>query len=172
VAICSAARGSYPSGYGNPSLRFWRKVNKSGPAHPAYGPCWVWTGGRFKSGYGVIYVGGKNVKVHRYSYILAVGDPGALNVLHKCDTPLCVNPAHLFLGDHADNVRDMVSKCRHPRGETHGKATVTDDVVREIRRLYKGRSVTTGIYPLALRYGVSPGTISGIVQRRTWKHIM
>ena len=87
--------------------RFMSRVNTAGS-------CWLWTGTKSVRGYGKLIVDGKQVQAHRYSYALVNGPitPDQI-VCHACDTPLCVRPSHLFLGDHADNVRDMLAKGRH-----------------------------------------------------------
>ena len=91
--------------------RFWAHVQKGEP-----GDCWEWTSERTKAGYGVFYTrsGGRRVKnyAHRYSMRLAGHDLGDLFVLHGCDNPPCVNPAHLSLGTQADNIRDAQRKNR------------------------------------------------------------
>lgn len=76
--------------------------------------CWLWMGGAYPSGYGRMTSGGKNRRAHRGVWELVNGPiPEGLAVCHKCDTPLCVNPDHLFLGSQAANVRDMAAKGRH-----------------------------------------------------------
>lgn len=83
--------------------------------------CWLWTAAENEKGYGVIGVGGRGTGkryAHRVSYELHVGPvPDGMCVLHKCDTPLCVNPDHLFLGTVADNVNDMTFKDRGKRSK-------------------------------------------------------
>lgn len=76
--------------------------------------CHNWTGAKNKSGYGVVVVRGKHIQAHRLAMALHTGsDPGDMLVLHRCDNPSCVNPAHLFLGTHGDNALDAVAKKRH-----------------------------------------------------------
>ena len=82
--------------------RFWSKVDRSGK-------CWLWTASRNSSGYGKFDGEG----AHRVAWRLAYGViPYGACVLHRCDMPRCVNPAHLWLGTQADNVADMVAKGR------------------------------------------------------------
>ena len=95
--------------------RFWSKVDKSGD-------CWVWTAAVVGSrnpkfdhvgGYGVFGIGRKVYRAHRVSWEMAHGPiPDGMLVCHSCDNRGCVRPSHLFLGDQADNVRDMDSKGR------------------------------------------------------------
>jgi hypothetical protein len=78
------------------------------------GDCLIWTGQRTRDGYGVIGIGrGKQYRVHRIAWEVCYGAiPDGLLVCHKCDTPLCVNIDHLFLGTAKDNVHDMMNKGR------------------------------------------------------------
>jgi hypothetical protein len=89
--------------------RFWMRIDKS-----AAGGCWVWTAARGDHGYGTLQGdNGRTVGAHRFSYELHNGAiPAGLVVMHSCDNPPCVNPAHLSVGTHADNARDMVLKGR------------------------------------------------------------
>lgn len=94
----------------SPPFDFWAKVDKSAGKNE----CWLWTGKR-KAGewdYGIHVVRGHNIRAHRTAWILTHGDPGELFVLHRCDTPACVNPSHLFLGDHDANMEDASNKKR------------------------------------------------------------
>lgn len=75
--------------------------------------CWHFKGPISNNGYGKVGWHGKVLHAHRLSYILLVGDPGELFVLHKCDNRKCVNPEHLFLGTAKDNTHDMLKKGRH-----------------------------------------------------------
>lgn len=83
--------------------------------------------------------------------------------------PACINPAHLFLGTHFDNMADMEKKgrARHPRGERHGRALLTEADVIAIRAARATRTAT--ISSLAAKYGVSEPTISAVALRYNWK---
>lgn len=97
-------------------FRFWLNVVETDD-------CWVWRGSRAgDTGYGLHWTDDKRLMgAHRFSYELHHGaDPGALLVCHTCDNPPCVNPDHLFLGTHADNMRDMLQKKRKVRDSVDG----------------------------------------------------
>lgn len=140
--------------------RFWARVEKAAS-------CWLWTGRQNPNGYGEFDLQkgdrGRPARAHRVAWELTHGPvPEGLLVLHHCDTPLCVNPSHLFLGTPADNSADMVRKQR-PRGK------LTPDDVQEIRRRYAARKVSTTA--LAVAYHVTASTIRNIVHRKNWRHV-
>src|SRR5258706_523265 len=95
--------------------RFWKKVRKQAD-------CWLWTGATHPAGYGVIGRGARgagNIRATHASWLLHKGPvPAGKWLLHKCDNPRCVNPDHLFLGTHLDNMRDCVAKGRYPKRRT------------------------------------------------------
>lgn len=147
--------------------RFWSKVAIGVPDE-----CWEWTGGRHAKGYGCFRIGQKYFRSSRISWQLHTGvPPGAFGVLHKCDNPACCNPAHLFLGTQADNVKDMTAKGRRVDhlGEKHGRAKLDDSTVLEIRARLERNERTSD---LALCFGVSDSTISGIKTGSTWRHLL
>lgn len=149
--------------------RFWEKVDKSdGPQ-----ACWIWTGAKTLDGYGDIFTGLGRGRAHRVSWELHNGAiPDGLQVLHHCDNPSCVNPTHLWLGNHAENMADMSKKKRgksNPAcGENSTSSKLTNSDVMEIRKL-RANGVTRRV--LAEKYGVTEGTIGHIASRTTWKHL-
>ncbi len=112
--------------------RFWSGVNKNGPTQPHMeSSCWLWIAGKYNAGYGRVWANGKNIKTHRMSWLIHNGlIEQNMCVCHRCDVKECCRPDHLFLGTHADNVRDMKSKGRQARGYTHGSRTKPNRVAR------------------------------------------
>ena len=112
---------------------------------------------------------GKIVEAHRAAYLLFVdGTPHDKDVLHRCDVRNCVNPDHLFLGTHADNMKDRDDKQRLARGETNGKSKLTEALVLEIRARHAG-GITCA--KMAAEYGLAEATIAAAAMRRSWKHV-
>lgn len=146
------------------SERFIRKVKKTDY-------CWLWTGYLKPNGYGQ-FRGSKSMLAHRSSYFIFIGDiPENMNVLHMCDNPPCVNPAHLFLGTQKDNMRDMHSKNRNGvtshHGENHPLSKLTLKIVKRIRDVRKKFGYSYN--KIAKDYGVNPSTIRRIIIGEYWK---
>lgn len=121
-------------------------------------------------GRGGFVVNGSFAHAHRVAWMLTNGPiPQGKGhhgtcVCHRCDSPGCCNPAHMFLGSHADNMRDMKEKGRVAHGETHGRAKLTAVQVLEVRQHTEisGRE-------FARRLGVDESNISRIRRRKTWR---
>jgi len=135
--------------------------------------CLEWVRGIEGRGYGMAWHEGKQIKAHRLSWILFLGElpkwsgyKSAACVLHSCDNPKCVNPDHLFLGTQSENVADRKAKGRTARqcGEKHGMSVLNDLAVNEIRN-----SNLRGV-ELAGIYKVSQATISLIKSGKRWAH--
>jgi hypothetical protein len=142
---------------------FWAKVDKT----PRLSGCWLWTGakqGGQKGRYGAFQMGWKTQKrAHRVAYELVSGPiPEGLMICHSCDTPLCVNPSHLFAGNAKINTQDMIQKGRKALcfGTANGIAKLTD---QEVRKIYLDSRTNVDI---AADYGISSSLISLIRQRK------
>jgi len=151
--------GSREVAEGNAIERFHKKyeINKS--------ECWIWIAGTRLNSKGVAYPrhwtdDRKSIGAHRFSFELVHGAiPKSMYVCHKCDTPLCVNPDHLFVGTHQDNMRDMVQKRRSftGRGENKkGRAKLTNQQADQIRKMNISHT------KIAALFGVSQATIGRI----------
>jgi len=133
--------------------------------------CWLWTAALNNRGYGQFSKDGRAVQAHRFSAEAFNGAiPEGLDVLHRCDTPACVNPAHLFLGSHRENMADMHAKGRHTQacGDQTRSSRLTTAQVLEIKRaLRRGEKQRD----LADRYGVLSSTICRINTGQQWAHL-
>ena len=140
--------------------RFWEKVSVTAD-------CWEWTAKKTPKGYGRIWYNGKNIRAHCMSWILLYGgyDRQKLCVLHHCDNPSCVRPEHLFLGTHADNIRDRDAKDRTARGEQGGNRKLTEAQVIAIR------SSDGSLSDIAVRFNIDRTQVWHIKTRQQWKHI-
>jgi hypothetical protein len=161
--------------------------------------CWLWERATTRGGYGNVWVNGRIYRAHRASYEAFVGAiaPG-LSVCHKCDTPACVNPDHLFLGSNEDNARDKVRKGRQLRGERHhwrcrpesrpsgarhGSKTKPERIARGEANAHARLTVATvrmarqrvqageSQTRVAADLGVSLTTVNNAVRRTSWRHV-
>lgn len=137
--------------------------------------CWIWNAAVKEFGYGVIGLGARSqgtIKAHRLSYQLHKGDiPRHLNVLHKCGTPSCVNPDHLYLGTQRQNAYDMIRHGRHflpdNNGEKSTGAKLTREQAEEILAAKKNKKKGTGT-GLARKFSVHKSTIYQIWAGNNW----
>jgi DNA-binding CsgD family transcriptional regulator len=126
------------------------------------GGCREWSLARTEEGYGKFAHGGAWLLAHRVSWACAnEQDPGTLLVLHDCDNPPCIDPSHLFLGDHHDNSIDAARKGKHSR------AVLTHARVEEARIL---RSAGLSYRAIAEKLDVNPVTVWNIIKGNTWNH--
>lgn len=134
--------------------------------------CWHWLGPVEPVGYGVFGMANKVLKAHRLVYETRFGEiPKGMYVCHRCDVRDCVNPAHLFLGTHADNMHDMATKGRRKgicQGDDHGIAKLKESQIPTIRALYSEGKTYQQIADL---YSVSRATIWRVVTGVYWRHV-
>ncbi len=126
--------------------------------------CLLWTGAHGRSGHGQLLVDGRLDTAQRVAWRLANGPiPEGLHVLHRCDNPPCVEPTHLFLGTHADNMADMLAKGRKVvvRGDANPATKVTDEQVETMRAAYRAGDTQAS---LARRFGLNAATVSRMVR--------
>lgn len=144
-----------------PEMRFWGKVKKTDT-------CWLWMGAVNTTGYGMANLPRqKNIVAHRLAYTMLKGPiPDSLRALHKCDTPRCVNPDHIFLGTQKDNGLDCKAKGRTVAGRKRN--ATNEQAVREMRRL-KAEGART--VDLAKQFGISPNSVSSILTRKAWRNV-
>lgn len=166
-------------------LQFWDKCIPE----PNTG-CWLWTGSMWGNGYGQVRANNKIRFAHRAAYELARGPIPKGDgyhgtcVLHRCDVRCCVNPDHLFLGTHKDNMDDMARKGRKvvARGDRNGMRTHPESIVKRFGEDHPGHKLTTEAVrkirqdvangesqrSVARRYGMDQSTVSGICRRKLW----
>ena len=153
--------------------------------------CWVWTGTvrcktrKYKQGVFSICKG-VNIAAHHFAWLFYKGEiPAGKCLMHSCDNGLCVNPAHMRTGTNGENNKDRASKGRSAKGRKHGRYTkpesickgskngtakLTERDVKNIRFAYNC-VMHPSISTLSKTYGVSISCISGIINRKTWRHI-
>lgn len=145
--------------------RFWSKVDRRGPDE-----CWEWTAGKNPTGYGAFHPQ-KNSTIGAHRWALGEKIGRALRsdefACHRCDNPPCVNPAHLFVGTHVQNMADMRGKGRSSRGARRPNARLDHATVRSIREL-AARGVPSR--DLASKHRVSESAICMIIRGQRWAH--
>lgn len=150
--------------YRSPISQFWAKVDKSGD-------CWEWIGSQ-PGRYGVFYHNRVAYKAHRYAWELTHGPiPDGLFICHKCDVRNCVNPDHLFLGTHEENMADMARKGRHhdQSGTLNGNVKLNEVDVQAIRARYAAGGISMN--QLGAEYSVSNQAVYCMVHRKSWRHL-
>lgn len=156
--------------------RFWSYVDRD----PSLHGCWLWTRSKRGLGYGRLRIHGVQYAAHRLSWFMQYGPiPDGLWVLHNCpggDNPSCVQPLHLWLGDHLANERDKTAKGRRPplplkraHGEGVNTARLTAAQVHTIQSRYAAGNVLQR--ELAAEYGITQTNVSAIVRGETWQHL-
>lgn len=134
--------------------------------------CWIVVGRKpDDKGYPRVYIKDKTYNAHRYVYMQHIkvdSLPRDVFVLHKCDNRMCVNPEHMFLGSHEDNMRDMQIKNRQVRGSANGKSKLDEADIMLIRDWFYFKIKTQK--ELAEMFGVSQRQINIIVNRKQWRH--
>lgn len=129
--------------------------------------CWMWARGKDRYGYGYIKCPGIRLRAHRYAYEAFVGPiPDGMFVCHRCDVRACVNPEHLFIGTHRDNMADCATKGRNVHGERHPGAKLSQGAVAKIFAL---RAQGASQSKIAARFGVSQQLVSRVLMRQCWR---
>lgn len=138
--------------HGTIEERFWNYVDRKNDDE-----CWLWTGNKDKDGYGSLRTTTYQVRAHRVSYKIHYGEfQNDLVVRHRCNNPSCVNPAHLAIGTHQDNMDDKTAAGHNRANETHPNVKFSNETVRMIRE-------ATGLRKdIARKFGVSESQVGNI----------
>lgn len=145
------------------TARFWSKVER-GAQHQ----CWNWTGAR-RRGYGLFNRAGRMVSAHRFAWELINGSlPDGAILMHSCDNRGCVNPAHLTIGTHLNNVHDMIVKGRDRcTGDRHSRRKLSRHDVQGMLLL---RATTTlSLADIARLHGVARSRASDVIHGKGWR---
>ena len=159
--VCKGCNSKFPrpevkSWYCSVECQFWSNVNKTDS-------CWLWNAGGHKFGYGEFRSHGKLIRAHRFSYELHNGEiKNNMSVLHTCDNPKCVNPAHLYLGTQVENCRDTALRNR-----VGGRKLKPYDVIDIKNRLSKNETCAS----ISKSYKVTQECINLIKLGKTWNHL-
>ena len=151
--------------------RFWEKCNKQNA-----NDCWVWTATKTSYGYGSFRMGSltdntrRKEMAHRVAYMLSTGNdiPKGAVIMHACDNPPCVNPAHLSVGTYAENGKAAYDRKRRAStikpGEKSPRALLTQENVDYIRQVGYAKTARE----LALELNVGTSTITAIRTGQNW----
>lgn len=153
--------------FNNLLKRFWERLDKETPYGPN-GDCWQWKG-KLDKGYGVISYESRMQQAHRISWKIHNKQdiPEGLIVMHSCDMPDCVNPAHLSTGTKFENNEDKRLKGRQTKGQDSASTPLTNEDVIWIRENYKDYKYKD----LAAKFNIGKCAIANIVNNRTWTHL-
>lgn len=153
--------------------RFWLHVDRRGPDE-----CWPWKAATYPRGYGALSLAGGRGQVTASRVALAVHGspvPADMMALHRCNNPTCCNPAHLYIGSYAENMRDKIAAGHHLAGPAGPRAKLRTVDVTNIRCLWASTKHLNqsdrrrfSFVRLGRMYGVWPSTIHRITSRRTW----
>ena len=156
-------RRAKPSGSDNPE-RVLQYVAPPGP-----NGCWLWTASINNMGYGVTRWRGRGRAAHRVVYeILRERIPDGLDACHRCDTPGCVNPDHIFIGTRSENMQDAKAKGRLRRGEAKSNAKLTETQILSARAL---EADGISLAEAARRVGAPYKVLHAAVRGRSWRHL-
>lgn len=138
--------------------------------------CHIWTGAIQRHGYGAFRVGPQKIDAHVVAWRTAnSGKPVPVGQLvrHKCNNRQCVNPDHLHLGTHSDNMKDAVKNGGNeirPRGEEHPNAVLSEPLVRAIRWMSESHNI--GPAEIGRMIGVDRSTVAKVIRGNSWVHVM
>lgn len=135
--------------------------------------CWIWLAATGGNGYGMIYVAKakRNCYAHRVSFTLFKGEiPNGLIVRHCCDNKLCVNPDHLIVGTHKDNVQDCINRGRRAENKI-GRFHLAKLNENDVKNIYKLKNSGASQLKIGQRFGISQTQVSRIMNHKNWKRL-